>query len=259
MSAPMKFKFTPLIFLLIFSLQVSAQIKKDAKIAIVFIGNSITQGKGGTNGFPPPTHAVNYLKEEKGIQNVSFVNVGKSGSTTLDWLPGSGKFFVLATKAADSLSMQKDHQLIFSMKLGTNDSAMEGPNGSPVSKEDYKKNLQTIINELLVKYPGSKFVLHHPIWYSTNTYNRSKYLAEGLARLESYVPEIDALIDEYKSSQPGTVFKGDTKSFKYFKKHAKELFKPEDGQAGVFFLHPNETGVAVLGKNWGKAISKIDL
>jgi lysophospholipase L1-like esterase len=255
----MKSKFSTFVLLLIFSFQVSAQISKEAKIAIVFIGNSITQGKGGTNGFPPPTHAVNYLKEERGIQDVAFVNVGRSGSTTVDWLPNGGKFFSLATKAADSLSLQKDHQLIFSMKLGTNDSAMEGPNGSPVSKENYKKNLQTIINELLGKYPGSKVIVHHPIWYSTNTYNRSKYLSEGLARLESYVPEIDDAIKEYKTSQPGRVFKGDTKSFKYFKKNAKKLFKPEDGQAGVFFLHPNEAGVAVLGKNWGKAISKMDL
>ncbi|MCF0050351.1 GDSL-type esterase/lipase family protein [Dyadobacter sp. LJ53] len=255
----MNLRFSTLIFLLITALQVVAQDKKEAKLAIVFIGNSITQGKGGTNGFPPPTHAVNYLKEEKGIQNVSFVNVGRSGSTTVDWLPGHGKYFPLATKAADSLFRQKDHQLLFSMKLGTNDSAMEGPNGAPVSKEDYRKNLQTIISELLGKYPGSKVIIHHPIWYSTNTYNRSKYLAEGLARLESYVPEIDGLVKEYKTAQPGRVFKGDTKSFKYFRKHAKELFKPEEGQAGTFFLHPNEEGVAVLGKNWGKAISKIDL
>ncbi|SKB99238.1 GDSL-type esterase/lipase family protein [Dyadobacter psychrophilus] len=255
----MKFKFSTLIFLLVATLQVVAQNKKESKLAIVFIGNSITQGKGGTNGFPPPTHAVNYLKEEKGIQDVSFVNVGRSGSTTVDWLPGHGKYFSLATKAADSLFQQKDHQLLFSMKLGTNDSAMEGPNGAPVSKEDYRKNLQTIVNELLNKYPGGKVIIHHPIWYSTNTYNRSKYLAEGLARLESYVPEIDELIKEYKTSQPGRVFKGDTKSFKYFKKNAKKLFKPEEGQAGTFFLHPNEQGVAVLGKNWGKAISKIDL
>lgn len=230
-------------------------------LSIVFIGNSITQGKGGDKGFPPPTHAVNYLKAQKNAGDIAFVNVGRSGSTTLDWLPGSrqtvgGKLFVLATKAADSLYQFKDHQLVFSIKLGTNDSAIEGPNGSPVSKEQYKQNMQTIISELLAKYPGSKVVLHHPIWYSENTYNRSKYLKEGLERMKSYVPEIDGLITEYKTSQPGRVFKGDTKAFKHFQKNAVKLFKPENGQAGTFYLHPNEAGVQVLGTYWGKAIGK---
>lgn len=237
---------------------VCIQTFAQTKLSIVFIGNSITQGKGGDNGFPPPTHAVNYLKEQKGIDDVAYVNVGRSGSTTVDWLPGTGKYFALAVTAADSLYRQKDHQLLFSMKLGTNDSAIQGPNGSPVSKEDYKKNMQAIISVLLQKYPGSKVVIHHPIWYSTNTYNRSKYLAEGLARLQTYVPELDDLISEYKTSEPGRVFKGDTKAFKYFKKHHLKLFKPENGQQGVFYLHPNVEGVAVLGKYWGKAISKID-
>lgn len=227
-----------------------------ARLSIVFIGNSITQGKGGDNGFPPPTHAVNYLKAQKKVDDVIFVNIGKSGSTTVDWLPGSGRYAGLVTRAADSLFAIKDHQLVFSMKLGTNDSAIEGPNGSPVSKENYKKNLQSIIDDLFARYPGSKVVIHHPIWYSNNTYNRSKYLQEGLDRLKTYIPQINSLISDYKTTKPGQVFKGDTKAFKHFKKHAKELFKPENGQQGIFFLHPNEAGVAVLGKYWGKAISK---
>lgn len=247
----MKLKITLLLSLLLAYYQSQAQ-----NLSIIFIGNSITEGKGGPNGFPPPTHAVKFLKEEKGAQDVLFANVGKSGSTTVDWLPGSGKLFVRATQAADSLFKKKDHQLVFSIKLGTNDSAIEGPNGAPVSKEQYKKNLQTIISELLTKYPGSKVVIHHPIWYSENTYNRSKYLKEGLERLKTYIPEIDALILEYKNTNPGLVFKGDTKAFRYFKKHSLQLLKPEKGQQGTFYLHPNEEGVVVLGKFWGKAIAK---
>jgi lysophospholipase L1-like esterase len=243
-------------FLFLFVL-VTLQTQAQTKLSIVFVGNSITQGKGGDNGLPPPTHAVNYLKEQKEIEDVLFINVGKSGSTTLDWLPGSGKYAELTTKAADSLYGKKDYQLVFSMKLGTNDSAIEGPNGAPVSKENYRKNMHTIISDLLTKYPGSKVVVHHPIWYSENTYNRSKYLKEGLERLKTYIPEIDAMISEYKTSDPGRVFKGDTKAFKYFKKHSEQLFKPEKGQQGTFYLHPNEEGVAVLGKYWGKAIAKL--
>lgn len=247
----MKIK-TIIIFLLI---TIHAQAQK-TNLAIVFIGNSITQGKGGPNGFPPPTHAVNYLKGQKGVQEILFTNLGKSGSTTLDWLPGVGKFFIKVTEAADSLYLKKDHQLLFSIKLGTNDSAIQGPNGAPVSRDDYRKNIQTIITEVLQKYPGSKVIVHHPIWYSSNTYNSAKYLTEGLERLESYIPEIDKMISDYEISDPGRVFKGDTKAFKYFKKHYLQLLKPEKGQQETFYLHPNEAGVAVLGKYWAKAIVK---
>ncbi|TDE16866.1 GDSL-type esterase/lipase family protein [Dyadobacter psychrotolerans] len=253
-------KITTIILAFLLASVTIAQAQNKTNLAIVFIGNSITQGKGGTNGFAPPVHAVNYLKEEKNA-DVLFANLGRSGSTTLDWLPGNagslaGKYFVKVTEAADSLFLKKDRQLIFSMKLGTNDSAIQGPNGAPVSRGNYRKNMETIISEVLHKYPGSKVVVHHPIWYSTNTYNSSKYLAEGLERLESYIPEIDAMIDSYKTSEPGRVFKGDTKAFKYFKKHHLKYFKPEKGQQGTFYLHPNEEGTAILGKYWGKAIGK---
>jgi len=250
----MKITVTTILLTFLLSAATLAQAQNKTNLAIVFIGNSITQGKGGPNGFAPPVHAVNYLKEMKGVEDVWFVNVGKSGSTTLDWLPLSGRWYGLAKKAADSLFQQKDHQLIFSIKLGTNDSAIQGPNGAPVAKENYRKNMETIISEVLHKYPGSKVIVHHPIWYSTNTYNSSKYLAEGLKRLESYIPEIDAMIAAYKTSEPGRVFEGDTKAFKYFKKHHLKYFKPEKGQQGTFYLHPNEEGTAILGKYWGKAI-----
>jgi lysophospholipase L1-like esterase len=243
-------------FLLLFSYNCFAQNKQERKLCIVFIGNSITEGKGGPNSDPPPTNTANYLREQKGITDVLFANAGKSGCTTVDFLPGVGKQFVNVIRAADTLSLRKDYQLLFSMKLGTNDSAIEGPNGAPVSKEDYRKNMETIINTLLDKYPGAMVVVHHPIWYSTNTYNRSRYLKEGLERLESYMPQIDQLVKTYQTTAPGRVFKGDTKAFDHFRKNYLKLLKPENGQQGTFYLHPNEEGVAVLGKFWGKAIAK---
>lgn len=252
----MKSNITAIFLVLFLTTSTLLHAQNKTNLSIVFIGNSITQGKGGDKGLPPPTHAVNYLKAQKKAGDIAFVNVGRSGSTTLDWLPDGGRWYELAKKAADSLYQLKDHQLVFSIKLGTNDSAIEGPNGAPVSKEQYKQNMQTIISELLAKYPGSKVVLHHPIWYSENTYNRSKYLKEGLERMKSYILEIDGLISEYKTSAPGRVFKGDTKAFKHFRKNAVKLFKPENGQAGTFYLHPNEAGVQVLGTYWGKAIGK---
>ena len=39
-------------------LLISLNVFSQTKLSIVFIGNSITQGKGGDNGFPPPTKDV---------------------------------------------------------------------------------------------------------------------------------------------------------------------------------------------------------
>lgn len=229
------------------------------KLALLFIGNSITQGSGGPNGNPPPTHTVNYLRQQKSYSDVIFVNIGRSGSTTLDWLPGSGRYASKVVSMADSLYALKAYQLVFSLKLGTNDSAMEGPTGAPVSKENYGENLSTIVTDLLKRYPDSKVVIHQPIWYSTNTYNRSKYLEEGLNRLQSYFPVIKQVVKDYQKTHAGHVFRGDRKAFKYFKKHHLAMFKPENGQQGTFYLHPNEAGVAVLGTYWGKAMARIKL
>jgi hypothetical protein len=51
------------LFFLLLTLQTQAQ----TKLSIVFIGNSITHGKGGYIGLPPPTHAFNNHKEQNGI------------------------------------------------------------------------------------------------------------------------------------------------------------------------------------------------
>ena len=108
---------------------------------------------------------------------------------------------------------------------------------------------------MLADYPNSRLVLHRPLWYSPNTQNAgAKYLAEGLDRLQLYFPEIDALVAAYGQSDPGRVFMGDKKGFGYFKKHHLKYFQHENGKQGVFYLHPNEAGAAVLGKLWAKAI-----
>ncbi|WP_025765116.1 GDSL-type esterase/lipase family protein [Dyadobacter tibetensis] len=229
--------------------------KEASKLAIVFIGNSITQGKGGPEGSPPPTHAVHYLKQKRGLSDLPYINVGRSGSTTVDWLPETKKFFSLALNAADSLSKLPGYGLVFSLKLGTNDSAMKGPNGAPVSGTTYRQNITKIIDTLLQRYAGSEVILHHPIWYSTNTYNTSMYLEEGLERLNSYIPILDELVLSYRDRFPGRVHLGDTKAYKYFKKNP-QYFKNEQGQQGIFHLHPNEAGTKVLGEFWGKAIHR---
>ncbi|MGA0557554.1 GDSL-type esterase/lipase family protein [Larkinella sp. VNQ87] len=231
---------------------------KSVKLNIVFIGNSITAGAGLQNRQTeaPPVSATAYLKQQAGIDSVVFSNQGVGGYTTVDFLPATNKAFGKVIQAADGFKTDPVGQLVFSIVLGTNDSAIQGPNGAPVSPEAYRANLKTIADRLLTDYPGCKLVIHHPIWYSPTTYNRSKYLQEGLDRLQTYFPKIDALVSAYGTTHPGQVYIGDTQGFAYFKTHYLTDFQHETGQQGTFFLHPNKQGSATLGIFWGEAIRK---
>ena len=144
--------------------------------------------------------------------------------------------------------------MVFSIMLGTNDSAIEGTNDCPVAPERYYENMKTIINRLLALYPNCRIVVHRPLWYSPNTYNGAKYLEEGLRRLQDYYPQIQRLVDYYASHFPGQVFLGDTKGFDYFKENHLTDFQAEKGNSGVFYLHPNEKGAVRLGELWSEAI-----
>lgn len=221
-------------------------------ISIVFIGNSITEGEGLK--VTPPMQAAAYLEKQAKFKKLRFSNQGVSGATTLDFLPGAKRGLLdRVEKAADELNTRKSVRLVFSVKLGTNDSAIEGPHGAPVSSDQYERNLKTIIDRLLSRYPKSKVILHCPIWYSPNTYNRSRYLQEGLDRLQGYFPVIERIVAGYAASQPGRVLAGDKEGFEFFKGR-ESLFFAEKGNAGTFFLHPNDEGAIALGNLWGKAI-----
>jgi lysophospholipase L1-like esterase len=225
---------------------------------IVFIGNSITYGALLNNPATeaPPAVACAYLRQQSNIGVVEFSNQGHSGYTTVDFLPATGKTFQQVEQAANAFANKKA-LLIFSIKLGTNDSAIQGPNGSPVSPENYKRNIKAIADSLLKEFPAAIIVFQHPVWYSPNTYNGAKYLEEGLQRLQSYIPQIDQLVADYGKSHPKRVFIGDKKAFKYFKKHYLTDLVPEQGHQGTFYLHPNKQGAVALGNFWGAAINKI--
>lgn len=243
--------------LLLFSVSLLFAQQKKRDLNIVFIGNSITQGVQLANAVEaPPANAVAYLLKQKGIGAVNFSNQGHSGYTTLDFLPSATRTFGKIEEAANAFS-NKEALLIFAIKLGTNDSAIQGPHGAPVAADRYIENVKTIVDKLLADFPKAIVVLQHPIWYSPNTYNGSKYLQEGLSRLESYVPKIDSLVVSYESTHPSHVFVGDKKAFNYFKKHHLTELIPEKGQAGTFYLHPNKLGAVSLGEFWGKAIERI--
>jgi len=246
-----------MIVLLLSSVILSAQPRKQ-NLNIVFIGNSITFGArlGDPATEAPPVVACSYLRQQTNVGTVAFSNQGHSGFTTVDFLPATGTAFK-GVEAAALAFADKQALLIFSVKLGTNDSAIQGPNGSPVSPEAYKQNLKTIADSLLKEFPDCIIIFQHPIWYSPNTYNGAKYLEEGLLRLQSYIPQIDQLVANYGVSHPKRVFVGDKKAFNYFKKHYLTDLDPEQGHQGTFYLHPNNKGACALGNFWAVAINNV--
>lgn len=254
----MRITATIIIYALITVFAYSQNITK-RPIHIIYIGNSITQGviieKPEENA--PPVKASHYLSEQPDIEIKGFSNQGVSGMTTVDFLPAQQTLFPKVVKAAEASVKDNNALLIFSIMLGTNDSAIKGPNGSPVSPAQYFTNMQTIINNLLSIYPKAIFILHRPIWYSPNTYNSSMYLQEGLDRLVSYSDELNSLIDAYGQTHPNQVFSSDTEAFDYFMTNYSTELIPEKGNAGTFYLHPNQSGATKLGVFWGKAIYKI--
>lgn len=226
---------------------------------IVFIGNSITHGAGlkDWKTEAPPNETCAWLQKQPGVGKVEFSNQGVSGHTTVDFLPSTAKDFNRVAAAANAFTNKKA-LLVFSIILGTNDSAVKGPNGAPLSKEDYQTNLQTIIGQLLKDFPGCKIVIERPTWYSPNTHNRgAAYLQEGLTRLQSYFPKIKATVKSFDKTNPKQVFEGDKDAFGYFKKHAEQYFQHENSvDGGIFYLHPNKEGASILGDFWAKAIYK---
>ena len=238
------------LLLLIGSVPVFAQKRS---LMVVYIGDSITAGAGISYAADYPTAICDDALKAAKFDALRSSNQGHSGYTTVDFLPGSNTF-AQVEKAANEFKSAPGI-LVFSIMLGTNDSAIEGPNGSPVAKEQYYQNLKTIVDRLLKDYPGSKLVINHPLWYSPNTYNCAKYLQEGLNRLQSYFPQIDKLVASYSQSNKGRVFLGDTAAFAYFEKNHLTCLQPENGHQGTFYLHPNETGAKALGQFWAKAIT----
>ena len=224
-----------------------------ASIGIVFIGNSITYGAllSSPSAQAPPVIAQRLLAEQTG-KAVKAYNCGHSGSTTVDWLPGTN-FLNEAITAANAL--HRYGSLWFSIMLGTNDSAESGPNGSPVSTSTYRLNLMRIISTLMAQFPEAKILLNYPIWYSPNTHNGALYKEKGLARLQSYHPIIDNVVNFYQDAGK-PVYHGNKEAYTFFENN-NAYFTPEAGNSGTFYLHPNQQGAAKLADFWANSIISI--
>ena len=244
-------------FVILFLINIPALIAQKQNLHVIYIGDSITQGAGLGDAAvqAPPVIASAWLQKQTEIGTVDFSNQGHSGFTTVDFSPG-GVSFTQVEQAANIFS-GKTGSLVFTIMLGTNDSAIKGPNGAPVAPEAYYNNLKTIIDRLVKDYPDCKVIIQQPVWYSPNTYNGSKYLQEGLDRLQSYFPEIKRVVNSYAKTGKERVFLGDTQAFDYFKKNYETGLQAENGRQGIFHLHPNEAGAEALGIFWAKTIYKI--
>ena len=237
-----------------------AQSSSKHPVNLVFIGNSITQGALLADPLheAPPVRTVEWLNQQSGIREVYYSNQGVSGNTTVDFLPATDTFFPKVVAAMEQLvQAHPDATTMFSIMLGTNDSACSGTLGAPVSAPQYYTNLKAIIDELLERFPQAHVVLHRPIWYSDNTYNGARYLAEGQQRLASYTPQLEQLVRHYASARPGQVHEGDTRAAAWFECHYSTELVPEKGRAGTFYLHPNAQGAQSLARFWGEAIYRI--
>ncbi len=225
---------------------------------VVFVGDSITAGATLSNSATQAS-CVQCMASlgQRFNAAIRMSNQGHSGHTTVDWLPStnSSSDFAEAVAAATTLRSTQPGQVVFSIMLGTNDSAQSGPNGSPVSPANYLQNLRSIVDQFLVKFPTAMIFVHYPTWYSPNTQNSSLYGSQGLARLQTYFPEIDQLVSDCATAHPGLVFSGDKLAFNHFSTSYMTELTPESGAQGTFYLHPNVTGAVVLGKYWADAIA----
>ena len=244
-------KLVCLLVMLSMACTMMAQSRK-ATCNLIYIGDSITEGvlhADKSQTAPPVLSAAMVGKMLS--RDINFRNCGRSGATTVDFLPSEQRDFVRVEKAIKDIQSLSYEPIIFSIMLGTNDSANFGPKGSPVSNEDYERNLMTLINRIRALCPNALFVLQRPIWYSPNTHNNSQYLVAGQKRMVAYS---DVLIDI--ASKNADIYFGDNEAFDYFQvKHRKYMFA-EDGKAGTFYLHPNEAGAKKLARFWSEAIVK---
>lgn len=222
---------------------VRSAISETNTIDIVYIGDSITYGAllPDPDSQSPPVICTNMLRNRLPEDNFFMSNQGRSGHTTVDVLPSSNVDFPAIEQAAMQLRTEHPGLVIFSIMLGTNDSAESGPRGAPVSAARYGDNLREIISRLLYDFPGGITVVQRPSWYSPNTHNSAVYERRGLARLQTYFPVIDSIVSSF-SGLPDRVFEGDTSAFELFEGSFSDRPHSGAGAKGDFLSPPQCPG-----------------
>ena len=234
---------------------------------IVFIGNSITYGAlhSRREATAPPTVCSRWLSQQDGVDSVYFQNCGRSGRTTYHFLPNAADvvpagdktyFGDVVSKTRDLTEAHPGLPLIFSIMLGTNDSA-ERPRNHRTTPENYVSNMVSIIHGLHERWPDAHVVLQRPTYYSPGIHTQGGSLLNdtSLYMLTTYYKHFQQIISQ---CEPGKVHIGDHKAYGYFKKHYRtDIFEEKGADGKAFWLHPNEQGAGQLGVFWGKAILKV--
>lgn len=193
----------------------------DGKNKILFVGDSITRGMMNCDyttkecdktSESAVSKEIELLGEEEFTAKVD----NSSVQTTADYI----------AKASTVDEGTKIAQIM----LGTNDA------GEGVSKVQYKKNMQTIVDGLL-KTGVEKVIINKPI-YATN-------ISDEINTFWSYLQKTPSIFDNKK------VVKGDESAYDWFKKRTHLL--DGDGQG----FHPDEYGYEVLGKFWAEALQEV--
>ena len=156
---------------------------------------------------------------------------------------------------------------VFSIMLGTNDSASAGTNNSPagtVTPAVYQAKMTALVGQFLADFPSAKVFVHAAPYYTPNTHNGATYEQAGLSALYSYRAAAAAAVASFATSNPKQVFVGDTYSFQYYaQNYAAELQADTSGPNGVFYLHPSGSagsngfvGTQSLGEMHAQAIAQ---
>lgn len=256
-----------MLFLLLCCLAFEGLKARTRSYNIVFIGNSITYGATHRNSdrTAPPVQCAAWLSAQDGIDTVSIVNCGRSGRTTYHFLPDKGAvvpkgdptYFDDVVRRTRRLQAEHpDRPLVFSIMLGTNDSA-ERPRNHRTAPGQYVRNMTVIIDSLLALWPDAHVVLQRVIYYTPGYVTKMGSVMDdsSLAMLRRYYEGYGEIIAHCRR---GHVHIGDTLAYDYFKTHYRtDVTLQHGGKGEPYYLHPNEQGAKVLGEYWGKAILRV--
>jgi lysophospholipase L1-like esterase len=203
--------------------EISQPVHEVEKEKIGFIGDSITHG---------PKQGVSAVEAE--MTNLGFnytaINRGASGTTSVDWQPGT----ILFDDALAVFKTQNVHTV--SIMLGTNDARHD----RATSPAMYRRNMERIIENLLASGVVTQVIVNYPPYVVPGALKL--WDASSTVRLKLYAAQLDEIVKERG------VAKGDTRAFGYFQQRPYQLI---DG------VHPNSLGVEALGKLWADAYKKV--
>jgi lysophospholipase L1-like esterase len=190
------------------------------KNKILFVGDSITSGMTNCNYALAQCDKVDESAVSKEIdmlgKDVFAAKVGNTeAQTTTDHLTSG-----LDVEGAD----------IAQIMLGTNDA------GQGISTEEYKQNMQTIVDQLLSS-GVKKIIINKPI-----------FAASVSDKINDYWSQLQASPSVFDNEN---VLIGDEEAYDWFAARTYLL----DGDGGGF--HPDEYGYEILGRFWAKALQRV--